>query len=73
MLLMVENSIRGGTCHALHRYTKANNKYMNDYDKNKDTSHLKHWDLNNLHRWKISQKNVDGSIWVENTSLFKSL
>ena len=28
MLLMVEKGIRGGTCHVIHRYTKANNKYM---------------------------------------------
>ena len=26
MLLMVEKIIRGGICHAIHRYAKANNK-----------------------------------------------
>ena len=35
-LLMVEKGIRGGTYHAIHRYTKANNNGMKDYDKNKD-------------------------------------
>ena len=30
MLLMAENGIRGGICYAIHRYTKANNKYMNN-------------------------------------------
>ena len=34
-LLMVEKDIRGGICHAIHRYTKANNKYMKNYNKNK--------------------------------------
>ena len=29
MLLMVEKGIRGGICHAIHKYAKANNKYMN--------------------------------------------
>ena len=36
MLLIVEKGIKGGICHAIHRYTKTNNKYMKDYDKNKE-------------------------------------
>ena len=35
MLFMVEKNIRGGICHAIHQYGKANNKYIKDYDKNK--------------------------------------
>ena len=35
MILMVEKKIIGEICHAIHRYSKANNKYMKDYDKNK--------------------------------------
>ena len=34
MLLMVEKGIRGGMCQATHKYVKANNKYMNNYDAN---------------------------------------
>ena len=33
MLLMVEKGIRGGICHAIHRYAKPNNKYMKNYNK----------------------------------------
>ena len=33
MLLMVEEGIRDAICHAIHRCAKANNKYMNNYDK----------------------------------------
>ena len=33
-LLKLKKSIRSGTCRAFHRFLKANNKYMKDYDKN---------------------------------------
>ena len=40
MLLMVEKGIRGGICHSINRYAKANNKYMKNYDKNKSSLHI---------------------------------
>ena len=47
MLLMVEKGIRGEICHTIHWYTKANNKFIKYYDKNKESSYLKYWDVNN--------------------------
>ena len=35
MLLIVEKGIRGAICHSIYQYTKVNNKYMKDYDKDK--------------------------------------
>ena len=61
MLLMVEKGIRGGICHAIHRYAKANNKYMKNYDKNKKRSYIEYLDANNLYGLAMSQKlPVDG-------------
>ena len=44
---------------------------MKDYDKNKESSCLKHWDVNYLNGWVMSQKlPVNGSQWVEDISEF---
>ena len=32
MLLMVEKCVRGGICHALHWYAKADNQQLKDHD-----------------------------------------
>ena len=48
MLLMVEEGIRGGICHSIHRYAKANNKYMENYDQNKESSYIQYLHANNL-------------------------
>ena len=49
MLLMVEKGVREGICHTIHRYAKANNKYINNYDKNIELSYLMYLDENNLY------------------------
>ena len=49
---MVKKGIRGGIGHAIHRYGKADNKYINDYDKNKESTYLKYWKASNLYGWK---------------------
>ena len=36
MLLMFEKDIRGGMFHAIHRYAKTNNRFLKDYNKNKE-------------------------------------
>ena len=56
MLLMVEKGTRGRICHAIHRYAKANNKYMKNYDKDTESSYLEYLDANNLYGWAMSQK-----------------
>ena len=42
ILLMVQKGIRGGICHSIYRHAKANNKYMKDCDKNKESTYLQY-------------------------------
>ena len=63
MLLIDEKGIRGVICHSIHRYAKANNKYMKNYDKDMESSYLEYLDL---YGWAMSQKPpVNGFEWVE--------
>ena len=64
---MVEKEIRDGICHAIHRFAKANNKYLISYDKNKESSYTQYLDANNLYGWAMSQKlSLDGCKWKKN-------
>ena len=66
MLLMIEEGIRGGICHSIQRYAKANNKYMKNYDENKESSYIQYLDVNNLYGWAMSQKlPVNDFKWIE--------
>ena len=50
---------------------KANNKYMKDFDKNKESSHPNHSNSTNLYGWAMSHKSpVDIFKWVETTPQF---
>ena len=71
MLLLIGAGIRGGMCQSVHRYAKANNKYMKNYDKSTESSYLMHLDANNLYGWAMSQKfPVNGSKWKNDVSRF---
>ena len=54
MLLMVKKGTRGGICQTIHRYVKANNKYMKNYDENIISSYLMYLDANNIYGWEMS-------------------
>ena len=55
LFLMVENSIRGGLSVVTHKYVKANNEYLADYNPDESTSFCMYLDANNLYGWAMSQ------------------
>ena len=66
---MIESGMRGGVCHVMHSYVEANNKYMDNYDKNKESSFLSNLDANNLYGFSMIKKLPVGSFkWVKNVS-----
>ena len=59
-------------CQATYRHAKANNKYMNNYDENKELSYLVYLDANNLYGWAMSQKlPVRNYKWIEKDDISK--
>ena len=67
MILMVEEGIRGGICHSIHRYAEANNKYMKIYNNNEESSYIQYLDANNLYGWAMPKKlPVNGFKWLDN-------
>ena len=70
MLLMVEEGVRGGICHSIHRYTKANNKYMKNCNNNEESSYIQYLDANNLYGWAMSKKlPVNGFKWLDSDKI----
>ena len=44
---------------------------MKDYGKNKESSYLQYWDVNNLYGWAMSQKfSLNNFEWIKDTSQF---
>ena len=54
-----------------YRYVEANNKYMKNYDENKEPSYLMYLDANNLYGWAMSRKlPVNVFKWKTDMSIF---
>ena len=67
MLLMIEEGIRVGICHSIHRYAKTNNKYMKNYNNNEESSYIQYLDANNLYGWAMFKKlPVNEFKWLDN-------
>ena len=68
---MIEESIRRGICHFIDRHANANNKYIKDYDENKESSYIQYWDVKYVYGWKVSQNLPANNFeWIKYTSQF---
>ena len=66
MQLLIEKGLRGGISYIAHRYAKANNKYLPDYNPEKEDSYLMYLDANNLYGWAMSQPLPTGDFkWLD--------
>ena len=69
MLLIVEKGIREGACESIDMVKLR--KYIKDYDKNKESSYIQYWGVNNLYGWDMLQKlPVNYFEQIKNTSQF---
>ena len=62
---MIEAGIRSAISKAIHRYAKANNKYMKNFNKDMLSSFLMYLDANNLYGWAMCKKLPVGEFeWI---------
>ena len=54
--MMIEQGIRGGMTHIAKKYSEASNKYMKDYNLEKDSKFVQYFDANSFYGWALSQK-----------------
>ena len=67
MLMMIEKGIRGGISHISKRYAEANNKYMSNYNPDKESTFIQYLDANNLYGWAMTQQlPTHGFKWMHN-------
>jgi hypothetical protein len=71
MYLFIEKGLRGGNSMIAHRYAKANNKYLSDYNPDEKSSHIMYLDANNLYGWAMCQKLPYGDFKWEDMTIMK--
>ena len=55
MYLFIGKGMRGGISYIAKRYSRANNKYMKNYDNTKEIIFIMCFDANNLYGWAMIQ------------------
>ena len=69
--LFIEKGLRGGISYIAKTCSKANNKYLNDYDPKKASTFISYLDMNNLYGWAMSEYlPYKGFKWLKNIDEF---
>ena len=70
MHLFIENNMRGGISMISNRYSKANNKYLKDYNTEEESTYIVPLDANNLYGWAMSESQPYGGFkWLTKQQL----
>ena len=71
MYFFIEKELRGRISYIAKRYSKANNKYMKNYDPTKPSIYISYLDLNNSYGWAVSRYLPYGGLkWLKNLDNF---
>ena len=72
MHLFIESGLRGGISYIAKRYSKANNKYIKDYNENLPSKYITYQDCNNLYGWAMCQYLPTGNFkWLNKNQIDK--
>ena len=71
MYLFIEKKLRGGISYIAKKHSKANNKYIKNYDPTKPSKYMLYLDMNNLYGWGMSTYLPYGGFkWLTNVDNF---
>ena len=66
MIQFIESGIRGGVSMISHRHSIANNKYMNNYNSDKEIKSINYLDANNVYGWAMCKSLPIGNFKMYN-------